>query len=394
MEEIKNPNFEKYLREDCQTKLEVPDQAESPGQGNSPHILGENPKEDDHGSKEGEAREEVIRLSLEMRGQEECREEGNGLAGLLEGRGTYVGTPTPPEPKPEVLLEGQGTSLGTLIPQGEGKEAREVEKEGEKEKVVVGETKEQMDGWKKLMATRDLTKKVDKKEKRTPKREKKPPGKKTVKKDDEVDLVKMRSMLKNWTKQKCSTDMTVETPRDSSKVEVDDVEQAGQGVGDGGIMDKEKGRMGIVGQRRKKFSGTVQKDGFQEWKEGRSKRKLEDLEEDSAARKGRKTSDNCGSIGDSSENLKTKINHITLSKFRGGDHWTPGGQAQEGGEGAVGGVGGVQARENMQQRARREGVLKISNEHSNAAAGRGRLAGENRFRRGNTVQNSARKNNL
>ena len=159
-------------------------------------------------------------------------------------------------------------------------------------------------------------------------------------------------------------------------------------------MDKENGRMGIVDQRRKKFSGTVQKDGFQEWKEGRSKRKLEDLEEDLAARKGRKTSDNCGSIGDSSENLKTKINHITLSKFRGGDHWTPGGQAQEGGEGAVGGVGGVQARENMQQRARREGVLKISNEHSNAAAGRGRLAGENRFRRGNTVQNSARKNNL
>ena len=163
-------------------------------------------------------------------------------------------------------------------------------------------------------------------------------------------------------------------------------------------MDKENGRMGIVGQRRKKFSllfsGTAQKDGFQEWKEVRSKRKLEDLEEDLAARKGRKTSDNCGSIGDSSENLKTKINNITLSKFRGGDHWTPGGQAQEGGEGAVGGVGGVQARKTTQQRARREGVLKISNEHSNAAAGRGRLAGENRFRRGNTVQNSARKNNL
>ena len=171
-----------------------------------------------------------------------------------------------------------------------------------------------------------------------------------MKKDEEVDLNKMRSMLRNWTKQKCNRYTTVETPRDSSNVEDEDVDQAGQGVGDGGVMDNETGRMGIVDQRRRKFSGTVQKEGFLEWKEGRNKRKLEDLEENTAARKGRKTSEDCGSTMANSVNLKTNINHNILSKLRGGDHWTPDGQAMEGGEGAVGGVGGVQARETMQQR--------------------------------------------
>ena len=44
LEEIKNQKLEEYRSEDCQSKLEVPDQAELPGQGSSPHILGENPE--------------------------------------------------------------------------------------------------------------------------------------------------------------------------------------------------------------------------------------------------------------------------------------------------------------------------------------------------------------
>ena len=95
---------------------------------------GKDEREADEARDEVEADDVEASHATDMEVKEERRiKEGNCLAGFLEGRGTYVGTPSPPAPKPEVLLEGQGTPLGTLIPQGEGKETREVEKEGSKE---------------------------------------------------------------------------------------------------------------------------------------------------------------------------------------------------------------------------------------------------------------------
>ena len=155
----------------------------------------------------------------------------------------------------------------------------------------------------------------------------------------------------------------VEDPR-SGSLKVEDVEQVGQGAGDGRGIDKETGGKGLVEIWRKQFSGVDQRDEFLEWKEVR---KLEDMVEEIEAKKGRNLGADFSSDRAKSGNLKS-INLNIYSKFRGGDPWTPGGQVREGGEGAVSGGGGVQARINTLQRARREGVVTME---SNAAAGLG-----------------------
>ena len=347
--------------------LETSDQGEIQGKGNltlnpeiSPgkvghlaelegggHVLGAGEKRTQE--EEQNESEEVREIELVEAGVQDDRDDqvvGHGgnkiLVGLLEGRGTFQGTPTPPEPAPGNPMEDQGT-IGALVPQGVlGEES------GERKKSILDR-----------MMIRSRTGESKVQRKKTPSTaEKKTPSRKGggKKKQEEVHgAEKMRKLMETWKKGvnveknvMTVTNLDLEAVKTVEEVElvgheVDHV--AGEGGRDGGgggegidvrkeNLRKEPSRIELM---RKKFSQGEGEDHFQLWKASRGKRKLEDEEGNNEKEKKKIRPPG---VKNDSDRFKIKFQNQTntssRSLLRGRDTGTPAGQG--GGEAEGGGV--------------------------------------------------------
>ena len=300
------------------------------------------------------------------------------LVGLLEGRGTFQGTPTPPEPAPGNPMEDQGT-LGALVPQGvlgeEGVERKKSILDRMMQRSRTGENKVQR------------KKTPSNAEKKTPSRT---GGGKKKKQEEVHGAEKMRKLMETWKKGvnveknvMTVTNLKLETVETVEEVElvgheVDHVageggrdrgsHEGGDGGGEGrdghgrGVGDevrkenlrKEPSRIELM---RKKFSQGDGEDHFQVWKASRRKRKLED--EEGTKEKEKKKIRPPGVKKDSDRlkfNFSNQTNTYSRSLSSGRGTGTPAGQG--GGEAEGGGVlpsRNLLSEQNKKQRASRDG---------------------------------------